>query len=54
MLNCFDISVYSRDIKNKKLAEEWLSVNKKQVNAVEWNGGISNVQMEWIESTLSR
>ena len=31
MLNCFDISVYSRDIKNKKLAEEWLSVNKTQV-----------------------
>jgi predicted MPP superfamily phosphohydrolase len=56
-LNGNEISTYGSDKKNKiEQAASNLMVMKEsgEINAVDWNGGFSNKQLEWIEKELSK
>jgi len=54
-LNGNEISTYSSTNKTAiKKAEEYLAILKDSgnVNAIDWNGGISSKQLEWLKSEL--
>jgi predicted MPP superfamily phosphohydrolase len=55
-LNGNEISTYSTDATDKiKEAREYIDSMKaiSEVNALEWNGGISDIQIEWLEDQLT-
>jgi len=56
MLNGNEVSSYiSNNKATIKLADEYIASLKKNgaVNAVDWNGGISSKQLEWLSSQLN-
>ena len=58
VLDGTDVSLnkWDPDHEKSKLAEEWLATHAVEdfPNAVTWNGAISNEQLDWFESELSR
>ncbi len=55
-LNGNEISTYASNNEDSiKKAARYIQAlkNKKSINAIEWNGGISKKQLEWIESEIN-